>query len=52
MAEYGLLASKSAEFLTGIFGRLHGFWDAIPYGTSLAAAAGIAVVVYLTFRKR
>ena len=52
MVEYGLLASKSSEFLTGVIGQMQGLWDTIPFGSPVAIGAGIAVVLYLLFRKR
>jgi len=52
MVEYGLIASKSAEFLTGIIGQMQGLWDAIPFGSPVAIGSGIAVVLYLLFWKR
>lgn len=52
MVEYGLIASKSAEVLTGIIGQMQGLWDALPFGSPVAIGAGIAVVLYLSFWKR
>jgi hypothetical protein len=52
MVEYGLLASKSSEILSGIIGQMQGLWDAIPFGSPVAIGAGIAAVFYLLFRKR
>ena len=52
MVEYGLLASKSSDFLPGIIGQLQGVWDAIPFGSPAAIGAGIAIVLYLLFWKR
>jgi hypothetical protein len=52
MVEYGLLASKSSEFLSGIIGQMQGLWDAIPFGSPVAIGAGIAMVLYLLFWKR
>jgi hypothetical protein len=52
MVEYGLIASKSAEFLAGIVGQMQGLWDAIPFGSPVAIGAVIVVVLYLLFRKR
>jgi hypothetical protein len=51
MVEYGLIASKSAEFLTGIVGQMQSLWDAIPFGSPVAIGAGIAMVLFLLFRK-
>lgn len=52
MVEYSLIASQSAAFLTGIFGRLQSLLDAIPFGSPVFIGAGIAIVLYLLFRKR
>jgi len=52
MVEYGLIASKSAEFLTGVIGQMQGLLDAIPFGSPVAIGAGAAAVLYLLFRKR
>jgi len=52
MVEYGLLASRSSEFLSGIIGQLQGLWDAIPFGSPVAIGAGIAAVIYFIFRKQ
>jgi hypothetical protein len=37
MVEYGVLASKSSEILSGFFGQLQNLWDAIPFGTPIAS---------------
>lgn len=52
MVEYGLIASKSAEFLTGVIGQMQGLWDQLPFGSPVAIGAGAAVLLYLLFRKR
>lgn len=52
MVEYGLLASKSSEFLSGIIGQMQSLWDAIPFGSPVAIGAGIAMVLDLLFWKR
>ena len=52
MVEYGLLASKSSDFLSGILGQMQGLWDAIPFGSPVVIGAGIVAVFYLLFRKR
>lgn len=52
MVEYGLIASKSAEFLTGIIGWMQGLLDSIPFGLPIAIGAGVAVVLYLALWKR
>lgn len=52
MVEYGLLASKSSELLSGIIGQMQSLWDVIPFGSPVAIGAGIAMVLYLLFRKR
>ena len=52
MVEYGLLASKSSEILSGLFGQLQSLWDSIPFGSPVAIGAGIAMVLYLLFWKR
>jgi len=52
MVEYGLIASKSAEFLTGIIGQMQGLWDAIPFGSPVAIGAGIAIVLCFLFWNR
>jgi hypothetical protein len=52
MVEYGLLASKSSEILSGIFGQLQSLWDSIPLGSPVAIGAGIVAVFYFLFRKR
>ena len=52
MVEYGLIASKAAEFLTGVAGQMQNLLDAIPFGSPVAIGAGIAAVLYLAFRKR
>ena len=49
MVEYGLLASKSSAFLSGIIGQMQGLWDAIPFGSPVAIGAGIAMALYLVF---
>ena len=49
MVEYGLIASKSSELLTGVIGQMQGLLDAIPFGSPVAIGAGIAVVLYLLF---
>ncbi len=51
MVEYGLIASRSSEVLMGIIGQVQGILDAIPFGSPIAAGAGIAVAVYFIFRK-
>ena len=52
MVEYGLLASKSSDFLAGVIGQMQGLWDAIPFGSPIAIGAGIAMALYLLFWKR
>jgi hypothetical protein len=52
MVEYGLLASKSSDFLSGIIGQMQSLWDALPFGAPVAIGAGIAIVLYLIFWKR
>ncbi len=50
MVEYGIIVSKSAEFLTGVFGQLQNLLDAIPYGVPIVIGAGAAALVYLLLR--
>jgi hypothetical protein len=52
MAEYGMIASKSAEFLTGAFGQMQNLLDAIPYGSPLAIGVSVAALFYLFLRRR
>ncbi len=51
MVEYGLLASKSSDFLTGIIGQMQSLWDALPLGSPVAIGAGIAVVLVLLWKR-
>ena len=52
MVEYGIIVSKSAEILTGIFGQMQSLLDAIPFGSPIAIGVGVAAVLYLFFRRR
>ena len=52
MVEYGRIASRSSEVLMGIIGQVQGLWDAIPFGSPVAAGATIAAALYLIFRRR
>ena len=52
MVEYGLIATRSAEFLTGILGQMQSLLDAVPFGSPVAVGVGVAVMCYLLLRKR
>ena len=50
MVEYGIIVSKSAEFLTGVLGQMQNLLDSIPYGIPIAIGAGVAALLYLLLR--
>jgi hypothetical protein len=52
MIEYGLLASKSTEFLLGLFGQLQNLLNAIPFGAPIAIAGGVALAAYFALLRR
>lgn len=52
MVEYGLIVSKSAEFLTGAIGQMQNLLDAIPFGSPLAIGVSVAALFYLFLRSR
>jgi len=52
LAEYGLLASKSSEFISEFFWQLQSAWHATPRWVVIAAAAALVLAFYLAFKKR
>jgi hypothetical protein len=51
MVEYGVLASKSSEILSGFFGQLQNLWDAIPFGTPIAIVGSVALAAYFALMR-
>ena len=52
MLEYGLLASKSSEFLTGCVNLIVNFWDDIPFWPAVGGITAFALLIYwLVFKK-
>jgi hypothetical protein len=52
MVEYGLLASKSSDFLFDLLEQLKGVWASIPFWIPMMVVLGFVLLIYLTLRSR
>lgn len=52
MVEYGVLVSKSADFLFDVWWQLRDAWYSIPSWILIVAVVGFSLLIYFTLRSR